>query len=93
MNLDKIAYMARLNINVDQMEKFEENFKSVVKMIDKDLSSLDADLQNVKPMNSPHEDISPMREDKVGETHVDKIFSNSDPKSKSLKCFSVPKVI
>jgi len=91
MEFDKLANMARLKIDASKRDRLEKNFQSVINKIDSDLASL-GDL-NIAPMSSVHEYISNMRNDDVQETNINKVFQNSDEKSRSVKCFIVPKVI
>ncbi len=91
MEFDKLANMARLKIDSSKRDRLEKNFQSVINKIDSDLDNL-GDF-NIAPMSSVHEYIVNMRDDVVQETNINNVFKNSDEKSRSVKCFIVPKVI
>ena len=85
----KIASLAKLKFNDDEIEKFTYQFNEILNYINK-LNEINTD--NVEPLSHPLEINSVMRDDELKiSISTDKALMNSPDKDD--KFFKVPKVI
>jgi aspartyl/glutamyl-tRNA(Asn/Gln) amidotransferase C subunit len=94
MNVEKLAHLARVKLDANEIKEFESKFNLVIEMINSALNEVKDDLSDITPMTSCNEQaFNNMRDDIEHKTDIDDVFLNSNEKSKNFKCFIVPKVI
>ena len=87
--IKKIASLARIKIEENQIEKYQKDLSDILNMIEQ-LSEVNT--ENVSEMTSPHEMNLRFREDIVNDgNYADKILSNAPDTEEGY--FNVPKVV
>ncbi len=94
--VQKIAMLARLKLDDNEIEYFQTQLRNIMNMIDV-IAEVDCDDIN-SSMNVDSKNIGLMREDKaILENNIDDIFANAPGKtsaiSQEIKNFVVPKMV
>ena len=88
-DIEKIAHLARLSINEDDIPSYADNLSNILSLVDQ-LNAADTD--DITPMAHPQDAAQRLREDKVTETDQRELFLKNAPKTAD-GLFLVPKVI
>jgi aspartyl-tRNA(Asn)/glutamyl-tRNA(Gln) amidotransferase subunit C len=91
----RLAKLARLNFDSNQINNFISQFQSILNMIDK---IKDLDCTNIEPLKSINNENLLTRQDEVREGGLQKELLSNAPGNdaslaKKVECFIVPKVI
>jgi len=85
----KVAHLARINLNEDEIPAITDSITNILGLIDK-MQSVNTD--NIKPLANPHDATQILREDIVTAVNErDKLLQNAPMTENGL--FLVPKVI
>ena len=88
-DVEKIAHLARLSINEDDVPSYADNLSNILNLVDQ-LNT--ADTSDISPMAHPQDAAQRLREDEVTETDQrDHLLKNAPKTADGL--FLVPKVI
>lgn len=88
-DVEKIAHLARLSINEDDIPSYATNLSNILTLVDQ-LNA--ADTSDISPMAHPLDAAQRLREDEVTETNQrDHLLENAPKTADGL--FLVPKVI
>ncbi len=88
-DVEKIAHLARLSINEDDIPSYATNLSNILTLVDQ-LNT--ADTSDISPMAHPLDAAQRLREDEVTETNQrDHLLENAPKTADGL--FLVPKVI
>ena len=87
--LDKIAHLARLELNEQDAEKMMQDMTAIVDWMEK-LNEVDT--EGIEPLTSMSHEINALREDEVKNTLDHQDVLKNAPK-KDLDYFRVPKVL
>lgn len=90
--LDKIAHLARLEINEQDVDKTMQDMTDIINWVEK-LNEVDT--TGVEPLTSMSHEVNVMREDSapVGESHLDHDQALRNAPETRGEFFSVPKVL
>ena len=88
-DVEKIAHLARLSINDEDIPSYADNLSNILKLVDQ-LNAVDTD--GISPMAHPQDAAQRLREDEVTESDQRDLLLNNAPNS-SDGLFLVPKVI
>ena len=87
--LDKIAHLARLELNEKDAEKMMQDMTAIIDWMEK-LNEVDTD--GVEPLTTMSHEINALREDQV-KPHLDHTAALKNAPKKDLDYFRVPKVL
>ncbi len=87
--VQKIAHLARLQINDDEVDQYAVELSNIISFVEKMNT---ADTQDIEPMAHPLDIIQRLREDKVTETNQREKFQSIAPRAEK-GLYLVPKVI
>ena len=88
-DITKVAYLARMQVNDEQVPKITESINEILALVDKMQT---VDTSSVEPLANPHDAIQRLREDEVTAVNErDKLMQNAPASEAGL--FLVPKVI
>lgn len=88
-DVEKIAHLARLSINEDDIPSYADNLSNILTLVDQ-LNAVNTD--GIEPMAHPQDAAQRLREDKVTEVDQrDHLLENAPNTADGL--FLVPKVI
>lgn len=87
--LDKIAHLARLELNEKDAEKMMQDMTAIVSWMEK-LNEVNTD--GVEPLTSMSHEVNALREDEV-KNHLDHADALKNAPKKDLDYFRVPKVL
>ncbi len=88
-DVEKIAHLARLAINEDDVPAYAQNLSNILDLVEQ-MNSVDTD--NVEPMAHPTDAVQRLREDEVRETNQRDRFQKIAPQVEN-GLYLVPKVI
>jgi len=88
-DVEKIAHLARLAINEDDVPAYAQNLSNILDLVEQ-MNSVDTD--EVIPMAHPTDAVQRLREDEVRETNQREHFQNIAPQVED-GLYLVPKVI
>lgn len=88
-DVEKIAQLARLNVNANEAQEVTKRISSILELIDQ---MQDVDTKNVAPLAHPFEAIQRLRPDQVTETDQRDYLQNLAPATQD-GLYLVPKVI
>ena len=88
-DVKKIAHLARLGIEADQIEHYAQDLSKVLELM---TQMGQTDTQNIKPMAHPLDQIQRLRPDVVSETNQRDNFQSIAPQTEA-GLYLVPKVI
>jgi aspartyl-tRNA(Asn)/glutamyl-tRNA(Gln) amidotransferase subunit C len=88
-DVEKIAELARLKFNENELESFAEEMNKILSYVEK-LNELDT--ENVEPLSHPNETINVFRNDELKQSISTEDALKNAP-DKDDKFFKVPKVI
>jgi aspartyl-tRNA(Asn)/glutamyl-tRNA(Gln) amidotransferase subunit C len=87
--LDKIAHLARLELNEKDAEKMMQDMTAIIDWMEK-LNEINTD--GVEPLTTMSHEINALREDEV-KPHLDHTAALKNAPKKDLDYFRVPKVL
>ena len=87
--LDKIAHLARLELNEKDAEKMMQDMTAIIDWMEK-LNEVDT--EGVEPLTTMSHEINALREDQV-KPHLDHTAALKNAPKKDLDYFRVPKVL
>ena len=85
----KIAHLARLKINPEQIAEYATNLSSILDLVDQ-MNAVDT--QGIEPMAHPQDVAQRLRVDEVGESDQHELFQTVAPQTEA-GLYLVPKVI
>lgn len=88
-DIEKIAHLARLGLNTDDLPDVARRINSILAMVD-EMQGIDTD--DIQPMANPLDAVQRLRADEVNELNQRDAFQAIAPKSES-GLYLVPKVI
>jgi len=88
-DVDKIAHLARINIDPEDTQKYLNNLTSILDLVDQ-MQAIDTD--NVEPLSHPLDAIQRLRADDVSEENQRELLQSVAPAVEE-GLFLVPKVI
>ncbi|HEB86878.1 MAG TPA: Asp-tRNA(Asn)/Glu-tRNA(Gln) amidotransferase subunit GatC [Gammaproteobacteria bacterium] len=88
-DVEKIAHLARLDINETDVSTYAQNLSSILDLVEQ-MNSVDTD--NVEPMAHPTDAVQRLREDEVREGNQRERFQEMAPQVEN-GLYLVPKVI
>ena len=88
-DVEKIAHLARLAINEDDVPTYAQNLSSILDLVEQ-MNSVNTD--DVEPMAHPTDAVQRLREDEVRETNQRERFQEIAPQVEN-GLYLVPKVI
>lgn len=88
-DVEKIAHLARLGIDNDDIPEFAGNLSNILTFVEQ-MSSIDTD--GIEPMAHPLDMVQRLREDVVSETNQREHFQSIAPETEN-GLYLVPKVI
>ncbi len=88
-DVEKIAHLARLDINETDVSTYAQNLSSILDLVEQ-MNSVDTD--NVEPMAHPTDAVQRLREDEVRESNQRERFQEMAPQVEN-GLYLVPKVI
>ena len=88
-DLEKIAYLSKININKDQFPSLKKELENILDLVEQMNS---ADTKSVEAMSHPLDIFQPLRKDKVTEKNDRDNLQKTAPSTKA-GLYLVPKVI
>ncbi|MBT7408766.1 MAG: Asp-tRNA(Asn)/Glu-tRNA(Gln) amidotransferase subunit GatC [Methylococcales bacterium] len=88
-DIEKIAQLAKLNINQDKQADYLKNLGNILQLVDK-MQTVDTD--KIAPMAHPLDGMQRLRTDEVTEKNQRKVFQEIAPATEA-GLYLVPKVI
>ena len=87
--VQKIAHLARLNINEAEIQPLTKNLDNILGLVDK-MNQID--ISTVEPMAHPLDTVQPLRNDVATETDQRELFLRNAPQS-MMGLYIVPQVL
>lgn len=88
-NLERIAHLARLNLNPTKIQSFTQDLDNILNLVDK-MNTVN--IAGVEPMAHPLDSLQPLRADQVTEINQRDLLLKNAPQS-YMGLFMVPAVI
>lgn len=89
VEVQKIAHLARLSINEEEVQPLTKNLDNILELVNK---MNQVDISAVEPMAHPVDTAQPLRNDVVTETNQREVFLQNAPQS-MMGLYIVPQVL